>query len=373
MSTPAPSASSPRQIAITRSTDADQAEYVRFLDGFAANPGAALGYHYPFYLRLLSEHVYRAATPRVLLARDPAGAIAGAMPAVHLRAPDFSVWVSLPYFGPNAGAIVPNAGTPEGDAIVEALLAAAVDDARACGADSMTVYTPLAAPPDAYRAALGDPDFEVGRVSQCLPLPADPNESPWPRKVRYDIRRAASLGVTARPIANDAELDCVWNIYEQHSLSAGIPVKPRSYISRMYHTADANALFLAAEHDGRIIGGLICLMGGGVLSYYLPCMLTEARPLQPGLLLLDRAVAMARSAGCRLLNFEASVKVEDSVYKFKARCGGTPVSYRVFVKMIAPGALDRYRALGPRRLSEQLTQAFVVPFSALTAPVSELT
>lgn len=301
----------------------------------------------------------------------------GVIPALRVRTANINVWLSLAYFGPNAGALVPGAATPAGSATTQALVAAAVADARECGCDSMTVYTPLNASDDAYRAyraGLGGADFELERVSQTraiVPTEGTAGESPWPRKVRYDVRRSESLGVSVRPVASDAELDQVWGIYQRHCADVGIPVKPLAYVRHLSRTADRHGIFLLAEHGGEIVAGLICLMGGGVLSYYLPCTRTESRSLQPGLLLLDRAVAIARDAGCRLLNFEASPAVEGSVYKFKARCGGTPVTYRVFVKLLTPSALDTYRALGADALGAQVPQAFIVPFSALASPAPE--
>ena len=88
--------------------------------------------------------------------------------------------------------------------------------------------------------------------------------------------------------------------------------------------------------------------------------------MQPGLLLLDHAVTLARGAGCRLLNFERSPAIDSSVYRFKSRCGGVAVPYRVLVALLAPQALDEYRALTSSGVAREVPQAFVVPFNALT-------
>jgi hypothetical protein len=351
---------------LVRTGEIDEAEYERFLDGFSARPGTALAYHHLFFLRFLTATVYPGATRRFVIARDARGALAGVMPALHLKTAELNAWMSLAYFGPNAGALVPDAESPAGAEIVKDLVAQACVDARDCGCDSMTVYTPLDARPEPYREGLGGVDFDVERVAQCLRIPAGPDSSPWPRKVRYDIRRAASLGVTVRPIADESELDQVWGIYKANCGDTGTPVKPRTHIRRLFQTAGPHGVFLAAEYGGAIIAGLVCLMGGGVLSYYLPCTRAESRSLQPGLLLLDRAVTLARTAGCSLLNFEASPAVGSSVYQFKARTGGEPVPYRVFVKLLSSGVLDKYRSLGAERIAAQAPQAFIVPFTALT-------
>lgn len=346
--------------AVTRSTEIDQDEYVGFLDRLPAPAGVVLAYHYPFYLRFLAATAYPGSSVRLVVARDDAGQIAGVLPGLHLRTVHLNVWLSLAYFGPNAGALA-----PEDPDLVRHLVEAAQADARGLGCASMTIYAPLSADAEPYRAGLEGAEFEVERVSQCLPIPPTGAESVWPGKVRYDIRRARSLGVTARPVADESEADLVWQIYRDNCAEHGIPMKPLEHIRRLFETAGPHGVFLLAEHEGDVIAGLICLAGGGVLSYYLPCSRAGSRALQPGLLLLDRAVEIAQSSGCRLLNFESSPRAEDSVYRFKARCGGEPVPYRTFVKLLTADALETYRALTPAGVAAEAPHAFVVPFDAL--------
>jgi hypothetical protein len=351
---------------LLRSSEIDETEYARFLDRFAAAPGTALGYHYPFYLRFLAGSAYPSSGLRFVTARDDRGELVGVVPAIHVRTARIDAWLSLAYFGPNAGALVPGSGTPEGASVVRALVAAAQTDARDLGCGSMTLYTPLDAASEPYRAGLGGADFEVERTSQYMPIPGGRDVSPWPRKVHYDIRRAASLGVTVRTIEAETDLDRVWEIYRQHCEGHAIPVKPRDQVRCLFRTAGPHGVFLMAERDGDLVAGLICFMGGGVLSFYLPCTRPDARSLQPGLLLLDRAVAMARDAGCRLVNFEGSPGVDGSVFRFKARCGGEPVQYHALVKLLRPGVLDEYRAMTPAGLAAEAPHAFLVPFNAVS-------
>jgi hypothetical protein len=345
--------------------DIDETEYVSFLDGFASRPGVALAYHYPFYLRFLSDMAYPGGTRRFVTARDAKGALVGVLPAVHVKTAAVSAWLSLAYFGPNGGALVPDAASAAGALTIRELVANARLDAVELGCGSMTIYTPLEAPADDYRAGLGGHAFEIERVSQVLVFPDGAEQSPWPSKVRYDVRRAAALGVTVRAIDNERELDAVWQIYQRNCEDAGIPLKAREHLFALYRSAGSRGVFLLAEHAGAIVAGLVCLMGGGVLSYYLPCTRAAARPMQPGLLLLDHAVARAREAGCGLLNFESSPGADSSVYQFKSRCGGEPVAYRVFVSLLTPGALDGYRRLGAEGLAREASHAFIVPFEAL--------
>lgn len=354
-----------RWMNLARSTDIDRAEYERFLDAFAAQPGTALAYHYPFYLDFLRDVAYPGGTARFITARDEAGRLVGVVPGLHVRTPRVDVWLSLAYFGPNAGALVAASDTPEGAALVRALMEEAHADARERGCGSMTVYTPLGAAAAPYLEALGGADFDVPRVALCVRLSDDPAVSPWPRKVRYYSRRAATLGVTVRPIADESELGLIWELYRTRCERQGIPVKPHAHVRTLYRTAGARGVFLIAEYRDEIVAGLICFRGGGVMSYYLPVARPDAGALRPLLLLMDRAVELGRAAGCRLFNFEGSPAIGDPVYQFKAECGGEPVPYRVFVKLLRPAVIDEYRALTPAGMAAEAPHAFVVPFEAL--------
>src|ERR1700687_4495285 len=90
---------------LDRTSEIDETEHARFLDAFAPEPGAALAYHYPFYLRFLTSTAYPGSTPRLIVARGARGRVTGIMPAIHVRTPHLSVSLSLAYFGPNGGAL----------------------------------------------------------------------------------------------------------------------------------------------------------------------------------------------------------------------------------------------------------------------------
>ena len=339
----------------------DDAEYEAFLNALQADPGIVLGYHFPFYLRFLRDHVYPGSELRIVCARDEDGRLAGVMPGLHVRCGDMGVWLSLPYFGPNAGALADgeNMGT------IEALALAARGDADACGCDSLTICTPIAAPTQPYRKALGDDVIEQSRVTQVLAFSDDARESPWPRRVRSDLRRASRLNVEVEPVQSLEETRVLWDIYEENCRETGTPLKPWPHLARLYETAGEHGLFLVARCDSDIIAGLICFSGGRAVSYYLPCTRRSARPLQPGLALLDAALAYGRRRKCSLLNFEASPGLGSSVYRFKARCGGVDARYTVFVKLLKPQTMQRLRAIGRDGLIERFPYAFIIPYDFL--------
>lgn len=350
---------------VDRAADIDHGEYAQFLDSLAQWPGTALAYHYPFYLRFLRDVAYPSSRLRFITARNDAGALVGVVPALHVETARMNVWLSLAYFGPNAGALVAGGESADAAAVVRTLIREAQQDARAAGCGSMTVYTPLGAAPEPYRDALDRADFEVSRVTQCVPLPDAGGASPWPKKMRYSVRRAASFGIVARPMAGESELEQVWMLYRERCVQQAIPIKPLEHLQALYRTAHDRGAFLVAEREGALVGGLICFVGAGVMSYYLPVAREDARPLGVVPLLIDAAATVARAAGAKLFNFEASPQVGDSVYRFKAECGGQPVPYRVLVKLLRPTVLDEYRMLTPAGMTAEAPHAFIVPFEAL--------
>jgi len=336
-------------------------EYVHFLDCFAAQPGIALAYHYPFYLRFLTEVAIPGAELRLLIARNREGHIEGALPGLLITSSDIRIWASLAYFGPNGGALT----HPDHDETAVLLLKAARADAMATRCLSMTVYTAVGVDLDLYRRGLGGPDYEIERVSQVVALSEDVSQSPWPKKVRYDIRKAKASGLQVRTAETIADLDALWQIYLENCESAGIPLKPRAHIHELYKRSGEHRICLVAELDGVIVAGIVCLIGGGVVSYYMPCSKPEVRSFQPGLFLLDQAVSHARFQGCRLLNFEASPDRAGGVFRFKARCGGKEQAYAVLVKYLIPEAPDILAEIGESGIKQAFPYVFVTPFGRL--------
>lgn len=339
----------------------DEREIGGFLDSFAADPGPALAYHYPFYLRFLAAAAYPGAEIRTAIARDSVGRLTGMLPGLHFRRNELNVWLSLAYYGPNAGAIVPRGA----EAVATALVGAALADARARECDSLTLFTPIGASLTPYQEALGSVDYQLDRQTHVIPLDADRDVSPWPKGTRRDIRRARALGVVIDQARDPEAIRRLWEIYRENCCTRGIPLKPREHLETLGETAGDHWIGLLARHQGQPVAGLVCLLGGGVISYYLPCVRDEARSLNPTAALLEEAVSIGRARGCRLLNFEASPAGRPGVAEFKRGCGGQVVPYSILVKLLNPGALERYRRLGPEALARAMPQSFIIPYEAL--------
>lgn len=335
-------------------TGADDGELTAFLDELGMTGGfPVLAYHYPFYRDLLSG--LGVGEPLTLtLRRD--GRLVAVLPAILKRAPEGSVLASLPFFGPNGGVICAEA---EAGAAVPALLGAARDVLAAePNPLTMVVYTPLFGRDAAlYAEALGDGEV-VERFTQLTAL----DGRPWSKGLRYDIRRAASLGVTVDETVDEARLAEFYALYRQNCADAGIPLKPFSVLETLARSP-REARFLFAYHDGRMVAGLLNLWGPQVVSYYMPCTLADARALQPGSLLIDRAAADARAAGRRWWNWEGSPDRDCGVYRFKQRWNAEENAFRIHIVPLCP--LDRLAGLGRAGLAAAFPWFFVYPFDYL--------
>lgn len=328
-----------------------------FLDELGERePLAVLAYHYPFYRDMLVA--IDVGVPASLGAwRD--GCLKAVLPAFRRTAAAGSVLCSLPFFGPNGGVLC---AAGEAGWAVPALIRAAVamldelPDPLA-----LTICGPLEDRNGAETVAAMEDRITVERFSQVTTL----DGTPWSKSLRYDIRRAESLGVTVVEEADPDHLREFFRLYETNCAEAGIPLKPFAALealARHAHPEGPVRLYFAM-HDDRMVAGLMVLWGPRCVSYYMPCTLAEARALQPGALLIDRAVADARTNGKTFWNWESSPSREGGVYRFKQRWNACEKSYCIRILARRPPA--RFVELGRLGLSQAFPGYFVYPFDRL--------
>ena len=286
--------------------------------------------------------------------------LTGVLPALIRRAESGCVVSSLPFFGPNAGVLC--AEDERADELHHCLLGAMLERLRGePGLLSFSLQTPFGcAHPERYDRALPGA-LAVERFTQQL----DMATAAWPAKLRYDLRRTEKLGVTVETVVTPARLDEMYAMYADNCAEAGIAVKPRAVFdalaTRGVQAGHADIRF--AYHEGRMVSGLLTLFSAATASYYLPCTLREARPLQPATYLIDQAFAYVKSLGVRHWNWEGSPSRESGVYQFKARWGSVESAYRTLILPFQPPEV--FRALGRERIARDFPFFFVYPFNQL--------
>jgi hypothetical protein len=334
-------------------------ELIVFLDELSADSASVLGYHYPFYLDMLTT--IEVGEPICLGARCE-GKLIGYLPALTKKSAAGVVIGSLPYFGPNAGVLCANERREQ---VHLALLDELAQRSRTANALSCAIYTPFHFNDfGLYERAL--PGWEVvERFTQYQRL-----DSREPAKgIRYDLRKAQRLGVTVLTEVTTERMATFYSIYEKNCHEFGIPLKPQTaveWLSRAERVRKHTRLYFAF-HEGQMIGGLMMIWSPKVASYYIPCSLTEARSLQPSTVLIDAAMAEAREQGIEFWNWESSPGRDSGVYQFKKKWGAIESEYRIYIQTFA--GRDKLRGLGREGIAREFPFFYVWPFDRLAGGV----
>lgn len=331
-------------------------ELEEFLDRLGAHSASVLGYHYPFYRDLI---VTAGAGKSCYLGARMGGDLIGVLPAFRIQSEAGTAYSSLPFFGPNAGVLAVTDG--RSDTVYSALLEALLACARRDDALSCSVYTPfLAADLSAYEAAMPTAQV-VEKFTQYLDLEA----TTWSSAIAYDLRKGKRLGVEIAKDVTAEHIDRFYELYHMNCVEYGIPIKPKPCVDLLFDARNlgkrSDAYF--AFRDGEMIGGLLMVWSPMTASYYIPCALPSARTVQPGTLLIDRAVQDARQRGIRYWNWEASPSRESGVFQFKKKWGSIEGCYRIYVQAFQP--VEVFRRLGKALIEKNFPFYFVYPFDRL--------
>ena len=344
------------ELAVARDDDV-----AAFLDRLSPNSPSVLGYHYPFYRDMLVA--LDIGRPMYLGARL-GGELVGMLPVFVRQSEVGAVYGSLPFFGPNAGVIC--ASGPQQAEIHAALLGHLLDRAREANALSCSVYTPLRFEEFSLYDRLR-PHEVVERFTQYTEV----QTAVWNSSIKHDLRRARRLGVTVSSELDPQRLDTFYAIYGKNCADYGMPVKPRRCLELLAQPGvlGRHTQLDFAMRDGQVIAGLLTVRAPATASYYIPCTLREARTLQPGTVLIDKAVQHMRAAGVLTWNWESSPSRDCGVYRYKRKWNSVESAYRIYVW--CPAGVEILRKLGPERLAAEFPYFFVYPYDRLSTAGSD--
>jgi hypothetical protein len=284
-----------------------------------------LGYHHPAYQNVLTGIL--GDELRCFTARRDTGTLAGVLPYRKTSTTRGVVINCFPFFGSNGLAV---ADTDAADDIVNFLLTAFRDRARASDVFSAAFYSPLGAQVGVISDVLG-PDEQLFKFTQYLAL--GDSVPVWPAKRRGDLKRAQERGFGSRS-ATLADEPVIWGIYSDNCRAAGIPVKPRPFLRQtlemFVRLGELSPMqWRVATLEGRVVAALLYGRGPLTGSYILPCASADVRQSQPNAFLLDHAIRESQRQGVRYWNFESSPEWGDAVFKFKERWGAQAISFRI--------------------------------------------
>ncbi|RPI48411.1 MAG: peptidoglycan bridge formation glycyltransferase FemA/FemB family protein [Chloroflexi bacterium] len=130
----------------------------------------------------------------------------------------------------------------------------------------------------------GEPEAVLGRMKQ---------------KTRYNVRLAARKGVAVRP-GSEADLPAFNDLMEQTARRDGFAIHSRAYYEAAHDlfVACGRGCLLLAEHQGRLLAGLVAMAFGQTACYMYGASSDEQRELMPTYLLQWEAMLWARRQGC---------------------------------------------------------------------------
>lgn len=325
---------------------------VQFLDTLSLNNYSVLGYHYPFYQKMLEE--IEIGQPFYLGYFEDEN-LCGVLPGFIKSTSLGSVYCSSPFFGPNSGILCDNS-------ILKTTTVSILD------------FLEQNLPSDIISAAIyssfqdngntldqWNANIKIDKFTSFINL----EDYTISSKIRYDIRKSIKNGVEVSKELSKENITALYNIYEKNCADFNIPIKPRNCINTLAQEAlngDGVSFYFAKSND-QVIGGLIMIWSQSVASYYLPCSLNEFRPLQPNTLLINEAMEDAKTKKVKIWNWEASPSKESGVYMFKSKWGGEDIPYNIHLKTFKTPSF--YDTLKSSSIAENFPHFYVYPFNQL--------
>ena len=158
------------------------------------------------------------------------------------------------------------------------------------------------------------------------------------QKTRYNIRLAGRKGVVVRS-GDEGDLPAFYRLMEDTARRDRFAIHSQAYYEaahRLFVPAGQGCLLLA-EHEGRLLAGLVAVALGDTACYLYGASTDEGRELMPAYLLQWEAMMWARERGCRAYDLwgvpdedEPALEAEFAqrgdglwgVYRFKRGFGG---------------------------------------------------
>ena len=119
------------------------------------------------------------------------------------------------------------------------------------------------------------------------------------QKTRYNIRLAGRKGVTVRA-GGEADLPEFYDLMETTAERDGFGIHSRAYYDTGHRlfVPQGRGCLLLAEHEGRLLAGLVVLAMGDTACYMYGASSSEGRNLMPTYLLQWESMLWAKEQGC---------------------------------------------------------------------------
>jgi FemAB-related protein (PEP-CTERM system-associated) len=285
-------------------------------------------YYQPAWLNLISQTYGYSVNP--LTTTNMSGEISGFLPVCTLRSPlTGKRMVALP-FSDYCPLLA------EDDISAQRL----VDQALRLASEQKARYLELRA--GNHPALAERPDLAESYLYArwLLPLHADPDMlwAGFSKSVKQMIKKSQKMGVTVRLAEKREEMAHYYRLHLQtRSKKHGMPSQPQPFFFGLWDAfAESGALqLLLAEHEGRVIAGMILLASGTTIRDAYSASDASALSLAPNNLLMWQAIIWGCTHGYKLLDMGRTARDNEGLMSFKRRWGATnePLAYYYFPRV----------------------------------------
>ena len=193
-------------------------------------------------------------------------------------------------------------------------------------------------------------------VRWLLPL-AEGADAIWSglrKPVQRQIKKSQHLGVQVRIAETRADMEEYYRLHLQtRSKKHGMPAQPQRFFFGLWDAfADSDKVkLLLAEHEGKVIAGMILLACGSSIRYAYGASDESSLQLAPNNLLMWKAISWASEHGYQTLDLGRTACDNEGLMEFKRRWGATkePLTYYYYPQMVGLASTSeqswKFRAL----------------------------
>jgi lipid II:glycine glycyltransferase (peptidoglycan interpeptide bridge formation enzyme) len=172
------------------------------------------------------------------------------------------------------------------------------------------------------------------RVIDVSP-PLDEIQARWKPKWRYNTRLAAKAGVRVRAAKSVEDFARWYALFQATSTRDNFTIRGPEYYRRFWQQGycDGDTALFLAEHDGKLLAGILVHRFGREATYLFGASSNEGREMMPNHALQWSAMQWARSRGATrydlfgIADTDADDEPLAGVSRFKAGFGGVAVHY----------------------------------------------
>jgi FemAB-related protein (PEP-CTERM system-associated) len=289
--------------------DSDQKRW----DEFVLNHKASSVYHL-FAWKKAIETAY--GHKCIYLCAENNGVIQGILPLVCLNFPCIiNEMISLPFC--DVGNCL-----AESDQVQDLLLSEAITFFKERGVKKIQLRGDLRSTQNVQMRLRS---IETGKVRMLLKLPASSEElfNSFKSKLRSQIRKAKKNGISF--LWGDFDMFAgAYHVFSKNMHELGSPVHSKFFLKAILENYGRRSKLGIVEHNGKIIGMGIILIGGDGISIPWASTLREYNRLGPNMLLYWNFLKFSADNGYAFFDFGRSSEGEGT-YKFKKQWGAKKI------------------------------------------------